>query len=80
MISEDHLIGWLVMIRLSYDAEREPWVPRVVQDELGRLGWLEFSSGARGARHATITDEGLKVTDLEGPEWGVDGTFVLEES
>ena len=74
MIADDKLIGWIVMVRLAFDGDRDPFLPTIVQRHLVERGWLEIDPEPQwnGHKQAHITDAGLAVTDLHGPEWGID--------
>lgn len=74
MLSDHVLIGWLCMIRLNWDAEIPAFTPTVVQRALVAKGWLEIDDEAdwQGNHQARWTDAGLAVSDLGGPEWGIE--------
>lgn len=82
VVTEDRLIGWLVFYRLQCDLDDpRTQMPTAVQEALVEKGWLEMGAERNwnGTRDGHITDAGIAVTDLAGPEWGVDSIPSLEE-
>jgi hypothetical protein len=72
-ISEDRLIGWLCFVRLSFTNGRVADVPTEVQSELVRRGWIEVDDEEDFDGLSTwVTDAGACISDLNGPEWGID--------
>lgn len=66
-VSDERLVGWLCFVRWNQSNWCAANVPHEVFKDLMELGWLEQTS------HGPILSaEGLKVSDLEAAEWGID--------
>lgn len=74
----DHekLAGWLCMWRLQHGSSNGGvcCIPAFVRREWRRLGWVEFDGkpDEDGLLGCALTDAGKAVTDLHGPDWGID--------
>lgn len=77
-VSENNLIGWLCMIRHAMSNDEACFVPTSVLRQLAERGWLETDPERDwdGKHHAHVTDAGCAVSDLNGPEWGIEPVFV----
>lgn len=71
MISEDRLIGWLVIARYHFWNDSTQCIPQPVREALLDRGWVEWDSDEDG-EGVSVTDRGRAVSDLAMPEWGVD--------
>jgi hypothetical protein len=75
MISDNALVGWLCFFRLQNGKEvARTYLPIEVQEALCAKGWLSVDPETdwQGDHGGTITDEGFTMTDLYGPEWGIE--------
>lgn len=66
------LIFWLCAYRLNLDSEGEFNMPSKVGQALLDHGLLEQLSSEGRTHNCRITDKGLALTDLHGPELGID--------
>lgn len=69
MTEEERLKGWLCFMRLN--AKTGGRVPDKVRQLLTEKGWI-VCKPSPGGHKVWITERGETVTDLAGPEWGVD--------
>jgi hypothetical protein len=82
---DEMLTGWLVFIRMQFGEDRVPMVPTPITRELVARGWLidrgvaESWNEDEEVHDGTVSSAGLALTDLAGPEWGVEPTFVGAE-
>lgn len=72
MLSEEKLIGWLCIMRLNLDT-RPFDIPNFVRDSLIAKGWITVDTEADedGLFLLRVTAAGLKITDLQAAEWGI---------
>jgi len=61
-------IAWLCMWRLQHGTENngEIFMPSAVSKALLRRGWIEEAGDGHN-----ITAAGVDITDLHGPDWGI---------
>lgn len=75
-MTDDHLIGWLCIMRLNWGADNRFNMPTEVRESLEKKGWIECHP-AHGAR---LTDAGAAITDLHAGEWGIDAVNTEDQS
>ena len=80
LLWDDRLVGWLVFLRMQ-DPEHSVAMPEVVRVALASKGWIKFdgTEDPLEGRDYSLTDEGLKVSDLYAAEWGVDSLAGCED-
>lgn len=80
--AEERLLGWLVIFRVQMRAQDQlgmhlPFMmPGEVREAMRERSWITMTPIPEappdaGAYHMEITDKGMMVSDLAGPEWGV---------
>lgn len=80
--AEERLLGWLVIFRaqLAFQASlglQAPFMlPAGVREAMLARKWIELTQVGQAANGAVayqmdLTDRGMMVSDLAGPEWGV---------
>lgn len=80
-MNDEKLIGWLCFMRHQWSNGIERGVlPTCVHTEFVKRGWLEIGDDVdwEGDRRGHITDAGLALCDLYGPDWGIN--TIPEES
>ncbi len=81
MISDDKLIAWLMVMQYQFAQEAESFhVPESVRLALIERGWCRVGDEMdwKGRQDIELTEAGMAVRDLHGPEWGLD--TIPEES
>lgn len=65
---DDHLIGWLCIMRHNLDdsGEGEFMIPTCVKEAMAARGWVEITDN-----WLHVTEKGTAVSDLAAPEWGI---------
>jgi hypothetical protein len=78
-LSDQVLIGWLVMMRHAYENDVSAILPPLVIAELQMRGWLAPFEGTDwdGKTFCDITPAGEALIDLNGAEYGMQ---TLEEA
>lgn len=73
-MNEDRLVGWLCMWRLQHGSANDGNIdmPSAVMQGLADRGWVEFGPEEHDGKIARITEAGAAITDLHGPDWGID--------
>lgn len=75
---DDKLVGWLVFVRLQRESVAMPDIVRVA---LAKRGWIDGSVDPLQEGDlfdVCLTEEGMKVADLNAAEWGVDAIPEVE--
>lgn len=74
MITELQMIGWLCFMRNQHECGDTARVPRAVLDALIARGWMEKPDEPdwQGREACSPTPAGCAITDLHGPDWGLD--------
>lgn len=73
MLSDEKLIAWLCFMRLQWGQDFVPAIPPDVTDALISRGWFVQRSDLdwNGERDGTLTDAGVAMADIHGPDWGI---------
>lgn len=72
-LPDDKLIGWLCIARHQFSNGDSCNMPMHISKALIERGWLEECGGNDSCDtwNAHLTEEGITVTDLNAPEWGI---------
>lgn len=73
-IAESVLIGWLCVLRNQFEHGDGLQMPGAVYDALIARGWIDVDADPDwdGKRFARPTDAANSITDIHGPDWGVE--------
>lgn len=81
-MTEDHLIGWLCIMRhnLSNQGEGAFYIPGEVKRAMERRAWVEVGEPDEdGRRSLHVTEAGTLVSDLAAPEWGINPVPAVDD-
>ena len=72
-MTDERLIGWLCFLRHQWSNGSRCDMPGVVRLALEEKGWItvEAEPDWEGIYGCRLSDDALAVSDLYGPEWGI---------